>query len=39
MRKLHLVVNINTHEIIAAKLNASNVINGTVLPNLFKLTR
>nr|WP_096619536.1 transposase [Candidatus Enterovibrio luxaltus] len=35
-RKLHVIVDINTHEIIAAKLNASNVTDGEMLPNLLE---
>nr|WP_150137378.1 hypothetical protein [Candidatus Enterovibrio luxaltus] len=36
--KLHLALNINTHEIIASELSASNVTNDEVLSNLFKQT-
>ncbi len=32
-RKFHLGVDINTHEIVAAELNALNVTDGEVLPN------
>lgn len=38
-RKLHLAVGTETHEIIAAELSLSNVIDGEVLPNLLKQTR
>lgn len=38
-RKLHLVVNTSTHEIIAAELSLSNVTDAEVLPNLLKQTR
>ncbi len=34
--KLHLAVDTNTHEIIAAKLSLSNVSDGEALPNLLK---
>ncbi|ATF10225.1 Mobile element protein [Candidatus Enterovibrio altilux] len=30
------MVNINTHKVIAAKLNACNVTDGEMQPNLFK---
>ncbi|ATF09445.1 Mobile element protein [Candidatus Enterovibrio altilux] len=33
---LHLVVDINTHEIVAAELSASNMADGKVLPNFLK---
>ncbi|WP_263363293.1 transposase [Candidatus Enterovibrio altilux] len=36
--KLHLATDINTHEMIAAELSASNVTNDEVLPHLFKQT-
>lgn len=35
-RKLHLAVDTDTHEIIAAKLSLSNVSDGETLPNLLK---
>lgn len=35
-RKLHLAVDANTHEIIAAELSLSNVTDVEVLPNLLK---
>ncbi|EGR08377.1 transposase DDE domain protein [Vibrio cholerae HE48] len=38
-RKLHLAVDANTHEIIAAELSLSNVTDAEVLPNLLKQTR
>ncbi len=38
-RKLHLAVDTNTHEIIAAELILSNVTDTEVLPNLLKQTR
>ena len=38
-RKLHLAVDTNTHEIIAAELSLSNVSDGETLPNLLKQTR
>ncbi len=38
-RKLHLAVDTNTHEIIAAELSLSNVSDGEALPNLLKKTR
>lgn len=38
-RKLHLAVDTDTHEIIAAELSLSNVSDGEVLPNLLKQTR
>ncbi len=38
-RKLHLAVDTETHEIIAAELSLSNVSDGEVLPNLLKQTR
>ncbi|HGS4996611.1 TPA: IS5 family transposase, partial [Vibrio cholerae] len=38
-RKLHLAVDTNTHEIIAAELSLSNVTDAEVLPNLLKQTR
>ncbi|ATF09144.1 Mobile element protein [Candidatus Enterovibrio altilux] len=34
--KLHLTVDINTHEIIAAELSALNVTDDAVLPNFCK---
>ncbi|ATF09943.1 Mobile element protein [Candidatus Enterovibrio altilux] len=34
--KLHLTVDINTHEIISAALGASNVIDGKIPLNLLK---
>lgn len=38
-RKLHLAVDTNTHEIIAAELSLSTVTDAEVLPNLLKQTR
>ncbi|ENM5808085.1 transposase, partial [Vibrio mimicus] len=38
-RKLHLVVDTSTHEIIAAELSLSTVSEAEVLPNLLKQTR
>lgn len=38
-RKLHLAVDTSTHEIIAAELSLSSVIDAEVLPNLLKQTR
>lgn len=38
-RKLHLAVDTNTHEIIAAELSLSNVTDAEVLPNLLKQIR
>ncbi|MEA5239112.1 IS5 family transposase, partial [Vibrio parahaemolyticus] len=38
-RKLHIAVNTNTHEIVAAELSLSNVTDAEVLPNLLKQTR
>ncbi|HFQ5219159.1 TPA: IS5 family transposase [Vibrio vulnificus] len=38
-RKLHLAVDTDTHEIIAAELSLSNLSDGEVLPNLLKQTR
>ncbi|ENM5915968.1 IS5 family transposase [Vibrio mimicus] len=38
-RKLHLVVDTSTHEIIAAELSLSTVSDAEVLPNLLKQTR
>ncbi len=38
-RKLHLAVDTNTHEIIAAELTLSGVTDAEVLPNLLKQTR
>lgn len=38
-RKLHLAVDIDTHEIVAAELSLSNVTDAEVLPNLLKQTR
>jgi hypothetical protein len=38
-RKLHLAVDTNTHEIVAAELSLSNVTDAEVLPNLLKQTR
>ncbi len=38
-RKLHLAVDIDTHEIIAAELTLSGVTDAKVLPNLLKQTR
>ena len=38
-RKLHIGVDVVTHEIIAAELTFSNVSDGDVLPNLLKQTR
>ncbi len=38
-RKLHLAVDTSTHEIVAAELSLSNVIDAEVLPNLLKQTR
>lgn len=38
-RKLHLAVDTDTHEIIAAELSLSNVSDGEALPNLLKQTR
>ncbi len=38
-RKLHIAVDTNTHEIIAAELSLSTVTDGEVLPNLLKQTR
>ncbi|MFH4682697.1 transposase [Vibrio diabolicus] len=35
-RKLHLAVDTNTHEIIAAELTLSGVTDAEVLPNLLK---
>ncbi len=37
-RKLHIAVDTNTHEIIAAELSLSTVTDGEVLPNLLKQT-
>lgn len=38
-RKLHLAVDTNTHEIIAAELSLSNVTDAQSLPALLKQTR
>lgn len=38
-RKLHLAVDTDTHEIIAAELSLSNVTDAEVLLNLLKQTR
>ncbi len=38
-QKLHLAVDTDTHEIIAAELSLSNVSDGEGLPNLLKQTR
>lgn len=38
-RKLHLAVDTDTHEIIAAELSLSNITDAEVLPNLLKQTR
>lgn len=38
-RKLHIAVDTNTHEIIAAEMSLSNVTDAEVLPNLLKQTR
>ncbi len=38
-RKLHIAVDTNTHEIVAAELSLSNVTDAEVLPNLLKQTR
>ncbi|EHE6949011.1 IS5 family transposase [Vibrio cholerae] len=38
-RKLHLAVDISTHEIVAAELSLSTVTDAEVLPNLLKQTR
>lgn len=38
-RKLHIAVDIDTHEIIAAELTLSGVTDLEVLPNLLKQTR
>jgi hypothetical protein len=38
-RKLHLAVDTDTHEIIAAELALSGVTDAEVLPNLLKQTR
>ncbi len=38
-RKLHLAVDTETHEIIAAELSLSNISNGEVMPNLIRQTR
>ena len=38
-RKLHLAVDTNTHEIIAAEFSLSNVSDGEALPSLLKQTR
>lgn len=38
-RKLHLAVDADTHEIIAAELTLSGVTDAEVLPNLLKQTR
>ncbi|MDN3617163.1 IS5-like element ISVba2 family transposase [Vibrio gallaecicus] len=38
-RKLHIAVDTNTHEIIAAELSLSTVTDGEVLPNILKQTR
>lgn len=38
-RKLHLAVDTDTHEIIAAGLKPSGVTDAEVLPNLLKKTR
>ena len=38
-RKLHLAVDTDTHEIIAAELTLSGVTDAEVLPNLLKQTR
>ena len=38
-RKLHIVVDTSTHEIIAAELSLSMVTDGEVFPNLLKKTR
>lgn len=37
--KLHIAVGTNTHEIVVAKLNLSNVTDAEELPNLLKQTR
>ncbi|ATF09278.1 hypothetical protein BTN50_0764 [Candidatus Enterovibrio altilux] len=36
---MYLTVDVNIHGSIVAKLSASNVTNGEVLPNLLKQTR
>ncbi len=38
-RKLHIVVDISTHEIVASELSLSTVTDVEVLPNLLKQTR
>ncbi len=38
-RKLHLALDTDTHEIIAAELSLSDVSDGEALPNLLKQTR
>lgn len=38
-RKLHIAVDISTHEIVAAELSLSNVTDAEVFPNLLKQTR
>lgn len=38
-RKLHITVDTDTHEIIAAELSLSNVTDAEALPNLPKQTR
>ncbi len=38
-RKLHIAVDISTHEIVATELSLSNVIDAEVLPNLLRQTR
>jgi hypothetical protein len=38
-RKLHLAVDTDTHEIIAAELTLSSVTDEEVIPNLLKQTR
>lgn len=37
--KLHIAVDTNTHEIVAAELSLSNVADAEVLPNLLRQTR
>ncbi|ATF09955.1 hypothetical protein [Candidatus Enterovibrio altilux] len=36
---MHLAIDINSHKIIAAKFNASNITGGEVRPNLLKQIR
>jgi len=38
-RKLHIAVDISTHEIVTTELSLSNVTDAEVLPNLLKQTR